>query len=105
MIIEKDGTRYYDLNLFLMDNPISNMKVVQVKSTSKLYLVTGNGQLVTDYVVDYSKLTDWTLSKFIQIVRQNCSTSVDTYQEWETAFSRVTASEILNDVKPTIDKQ
>ncbi len=104
MIIEKDGNRYYDLNLFLFDNPISDLKVVQVKSTGKKYLVIKDGELINNYVVDYSKLTDWTLSKFIQIVRQNVQTSVDTYQEWETAFNRVEVTEVLNDVKPTGDK-
>ena len=104
MIIEKDGNRYYDLNLFLFDNPIQDLKVVQVKSTGKKYLVIKDGELINNYVVDYSKLTDWTLSKFIQIVRQNVQTSVDTYQEWETAFNRVEVTEVLNDVKPTRDK-
>lgn len=102
MLIVKDDIRYYDLNLYLFDNPLESLKIVKVKSTGKLYLVVGTGQLINNYVVDYSKLTEWNLAKFRKIVLTNCEVSVDTYQEWETAFSRATESEVLNDVAPDV---
>lgn len=104
MLIQYNGRKYYDLTLFIIDNPLPEINLVQVKSTGKNYLVIGDEPLVTDYVVDYSKLKDWNVAALYSIIKEKYGDiiSVDMYHEYEIAFNNVSANitRILDDVRP-----
>lgn len=104
MLIQYNGKKYYDLTLFIMDNPLPEINLVQVKSTGKNYLVIGDEPLVTDYVVDYSKLKAWNVAALYSIIKEKYGDiiSVDMYHEYEIAFNNVSTNitRILDDVKP-----
>lgn len=104
MLIQYNGRKYYDLTLFIIDNPLPEINLVQVKSTGKNYLVIGDEPLVTNYVVDYSKLKDWNVAVLYSIIKEKYGDiiSVDMYHEYEIAFNNVSTNitRILDDVKP-----
>ena len=104
MLIQYNGRKYYDLTLFIIDNPLPEINLVQVKSTGKNYLVIGDEPLVTDYAVDYSKLKDWNVSVLYSIIKEKYGDiiSVDMYHEYEIAFNNVSTNitRILDDVRP-----
>lgn len=105
MLINYNGKKYYDLTLFIMHNELPEINLVKVKSTQKVYLVDGDEPLVTDYVVDYSKLKDWNVATLYDIITKKYGDciSVDMYHEYEIVFSNLSANVTreLNDVKPT----
>ena len=104
MLIQYNGRKYYDLTLFIMDNPLPEINLVKVKSTGKNYLVIGDEPLVTDYVVDYSKLKDWNVAALYSIIKEKYGDiiSIDMYHEYEIAFKNVSRNitRILDDVRP-----
>lgn len=104
MLIQYNGRKYYDLTLFIIDNPLPEINLVQVKSTGKNYLVIGDEPLVTNYVVDYSKLKDWNVAVLYSIIKEKYGDiiSVDMYHEYKIAFNNVSTNitRILDDVKP-----
>ena len=104
MLIQYNGRKYYDLTLFIMDNPLPEINLVKVKSTGKNYLVIGDEPLVTDYVVDYSKLKDWNVAALYSIIKEKYGDiiSIDMYHEYEIAFKNVSTNitRILDDVRP-----
>ena len=104
MLIQYNGRKYYDLTLFMIDNPLPEINLVQVKSTGKNYLVIGDEPLVTDYVVDYSKLKAWNVAVLYSIIKEKYGDiiSVDMYHEYEIAFNNVSTNitRILDDVRP-----
>ena len=105
MLIQYNGIRYYDLTLFIIDNPLPEINLVKVKSTNKNYLVIGDEPLVTNYVVDYSKLKEWNVAALYSIIKEKYGDiiSVDMYHEYEIAFNNVSTNitRILDDFKPT----
>ena len=105
MLINYNGKKYYDLTLFIMHNELPEINLVKVKSTQKVYLVDGNEPLVTDYVVDYSRLKDWNVATLYDIITKKYGDciSVDMYHEYEIVFSNLNANVTreLDDVKPT----
>lgn len=105
MLINYNDKKYYDLTLFIMHNELPEINLVKIKSTQKIYLVVGDEPLVTDYVVDYSKLKEWNVAILYDIITKKYGDciSVDMYHEYEIVFSNLSANVTreLNDVKPT----
>lgn len=105
MLVDYNGKKYYDLTLFIMNNELPEINLAKIKSSGKIYLVIGDEPLVTDYVVDYSKLKEWNVATLYDIISKkygNCI-SVDMYHEYKIVFDNLNTNVTreLDDVNPS----